>query len=133
MKKTDEDRQFALRFAEALQPFVSRDRGKGRSWAQIGADLGVSGPGVQKQLAGGTPSIRTIALAYDKYGVSVPYKGIELAKVIARKGKIKRGPMSGLQLSLPFEITAPVSSKTLILKRLPRGVRRYRLELVIGG
>ncbi len=133
MKKTADDRQFALRFAEVLHPFVSQDRDKGKSWAQIGADLGVSGPGVQKQLAGGTPSIRTIALAYEKYGISVPYKGIEVAKTVARKRRTRAAETkTGPQLSLPFEITAPASFRTLVLKRLPRGVRRYRLQLVIG-
>jgi hypothetical protein len=133
MKQTDDDQDFATRFAEALQPFISRDRDRGRSWADIGADLGVTGPGVRKQLAGGTPSIRTIALAYEKYGVAVPYRGVEFGKAVApkRRGRTRRATEN--QLSLPFEITAPPSAKTLVLKRIPKGIRRYRLQLVIGA
>jgi hypothetical protein len=132
MKRTEEDQRFAARFAEALAPFVAGEREKGRSWAQIALDLGVTAAGLQKQLAGGTPSIRTIALAHSKYGLSVPYEGVEISKAITsrKRGKSRRGAEN--QLLLPFDIIAPVSSKALILRRAPFGIRRYRLQLVIA-
>jgi transcriptional regulator with XRE-family HTH domain len=132
MKQTGEDRSFATRFAEALQPHVTRERNKGKSLVQIAAGLGVTASGLQKQLNGGTPSIRTIALAHGLYGVSVPYEGIEISRVVSAKGKGKQKKRLERQLFLPFEITAPAPSKDLVLKLVPQGVRRYRLQLTVG-
>src|ERR1700756_2384094 len=103
MKQTDEDRLFSMRFAEVLEPHVSRERENGKTLAEVASRLGVTAAGLQKQLSGGTPSIRTIALAYAIYGVSVPYEGIEVARIMSAKRKKKRGETIGSQLSLPFE------------------------------
>src|SRR5438270_580558 len=102
MKKTDEDRLFATRFATALQAHVDRELRSGKSMAKIAEGLGVTGWGLQKQLNGGTPSIRTIALAYAKYGVSVPYDGIAISKALTKKRKTAKN--SDRQLFLPFQI-----------------------------
>src|SRR5258707_13329044 len=116
MKQTHEDRLFSTRFAEALGPHVSRERENGKTLAEIASRLGVTAAGLQKQLSGGTPSVRTIALAYAIYGVSVPYEGIEIARVMSAKRKKKRGEAAGAQLFLPFEITAPPRSRRMSLK-----------------
>src|SRR6267142_208668 len=102
MKKTDEDRLFAERFAAALQVHVDRELELGKSMMKIADGVGVTGWGLQKQLNGGTPSIRTIALAYAKYGVSVPYDGIAISKALTRKRKATKN--SERQLFLPFQI-----------------------------
>jgi transcriptional regulator with XRE-family HTH domain len=132
MKQTEEDRRFAKRFAEALLPHVTDERNKGKSLTQIAARLGVTAAGLQKQLGGGTPSIRTIALAHARYGVAVPYEGIDISKALSAKKKGKRERAAERQLVLPFEITAPTPSTELVLKLLPHGVRRYRLQLTVG-
>ncbi len=134
MKKTEADRRFAKKFAEKLLRHVTVERNRGKSLAAIAAGLGVTGAGLQKQLSGGTPSIRTIALAYALYGVSVRYEEIEMTKAISSRGKRKgdRRSTDNRQLFLPFEITTPVPAKDMILKLVPRGVRRYRLQLTIG-
>jgi hypothetical protein len=87
---------------------------------------------LQKQLNGGTPSIRTIALAYALFGVSVPYEGIEVSKAVSGKKKSKRGELLERQLFLPFEITVPPSARKMALRVVPQGVRRYRLQLTVG-
>jgi hypothetical protein len=134
MKKTEADRHFAKRFAEELLPHVTEQRNRGKSLAEIATRLGVTGAGLQKQLDGGTPSIRTIALAYALYGVSVRYEGIEVTKAISSKRK-KKGQHASTeirQLVLPFEITTPVPPKDMVLKLIPRGIHRYRLQLTVG-
>src|SRR5581483_6281317 len=131
MKQTREDKRFATNFAKALQHFITREQSKGRSIGDIAAELGVSGPGLMKQLAGGTPSIRTVALAHALYGISVPYTGINFAKGLRNKTKKKQKPERE-QLLLPFEITAPAQATGLGLKLLPRGIRTYRLQLTIS-
>ena len=132
MKRTEADRSFAARFADALQPHVTNERNQGKSLARIAAHLGVTAAGLQKQLGGGTPSIRTIALAHALYGVAVPYDAIDISKVLSAKGKSKKARTEGRQLVLPFEITVPAPSKDLTLKLLPQGVRRYRLQVTVG-
>src|SRR5882724_8193302 len=126
MKQTDEDRRFGRRFADALEPFISKERTKHRTLADIAGQLGVTAAGLQKQLAGGTPSIRTVALAYTIYGVSVPYESIEVARAISSKRKKKkqhRPPEE--QLFLPFEITVPHRSRKMGVRLVSRSVRRY--------
>jgi transcriptional regulator with XRE-family HTH domain len=132
MKQTDEDRLFSTRFADALGPHVSLERGKGKSLAEIASKLGVTAAGLQKQLSGGTPSIRTIAFAYAIYGVSVPYENIEIARAMSAKRKKKRKEAAEEQLFLPFEITAPPRSRSMSLKVVSRSVRRYQLQLTVG-
>jgi len=131
MKRTEADRRFAVLFAEALQPHVASERNQGKSLSQIAAHLGVTAAGLQKQLGGGTPSIRTIALAHALYGVAVPYSGIDISKAVSAKRKGKKARTEERQLVLPFEITASAPSKDLILKLLPQGVRRYRLQVTV--
>jgi transcriptional regulator with XRE-family HTH domain len=132
MKQTDEDRLFSIRFAEALEPHVSRAREKGNTLAEIASRLGVTAAGLQKQLSGGTPSIRTIAFAYAIYGVSVPYENIEIARAMSAKRKKKQAETTQQQLFLPFEITAPSRSKRMSLKLVSKSARRYRLQLTVG-
>jgi hypothetical protein len=132
MKQTQEDREFARKFARALQPHVTGEQDQGKSLAEVAEKLGVTAAGLQKQLAGGTPSIRTVAFAYAKYGVSVPYVGIEVTKAITAKRKTKGRQAPEQQLFLPLEITAPPSSRGLVLKPILKSVRRYRLQIAIG-
>jgi hypothetical protein len=131
MKQTQEDRMFARLFADALQPHVVREREQGQSLTTIAAKLGISGAGLQRQLGGVTPSVRTIALAYAVYGVSVPYSGVEVAKAVSRGQKGKRRNAMDSQLSLPFEITVPASSNGMLLRLVPRSKRRYHLQLTV--
>ncbi|MBZ5502182.1 MAG: hypothetical protein LAN59_08050 [Acidobacteriia bacterium] len=132
MKQTEEDRRFATRFAEALQPHISRERENGKTLAEIASSLGVTAAGLQKQLSGGTPSIRTIALAYAIYGVSVPYENVEIGRTVSAKRKKRQGEAFEQQLFLPFEITAPPRSGRMSLKLVPMSVRRYQLQVTVG-
>jgi transcriptional regulator with XRE-family HTH domain len=132
MKRTDEDRDFAKRFSAALQPHVDNEREQGKSLAKIAARLGISATGLQKQLSGVMPSVRTVALAYANYGVSVLYGTVEVKRALSGKRKGKGSSFLENQLSLPFEITAPPNSKHLVLRLVPRSTRRYQLQLTVG-
>jgi transcriptional regulator with XRE-family HTH domain len=132
VKQTEQDRSFARRFADALQPHISGERNRGKSLSDIARKLGVTAAGLQKQLAGGTPSIRTIAFAYAIYGVSVPYEDVEIARAMSIKRKGKRGAVPEQQLFLPFEITTPSRSDRISLRLMPRSARRYRLQLTVA-
>jgi len=131
MKQTKADKDFALRFAEALGPHIEGEKLKGRSIAATARRLGVSGPGLLKQLNGGTPSVRTVALAYAEFGVSVAYEGVDVGKALSRRRGRRPKPSDANQLLLPFEITAPPSSQRLVLKLLPKSARKYHLQLMV--
>lgn len=133
MKTTEADRAFGRKFAEALQPHVLREQNeRNKSLGDIAKKLGVTAPGLRKQLRGGTPSLRTVALAYAEYGVEVDYEGVEVAKVIRPKRRTKRSRISERQLSFPFEITAQPPSTRLTLQIVPKSVRKYRLQITVG-
>ncbi|HWZ96865.1 MAG TPA: hypothetical protein VN025_03820 [Candidatus Dormibacteraeota bacterium] len=132
MKQTLEDKLFSNRFADALAPHVARERKKGRTLADVASSLGVTAAGLQKQLSGGTPSIRTIALAYELFRVSVPYKSVEIARIMSAKQNKKRKGANEEQLFLPFEISAPIRPKRMSLKLVSTNVRRYQLQLTVG-
>lgn len=131
MKQTDEDRLFSVRFAAALEPCITREREEGKTLADIASRLGVTAAGLQKQLSGGTPSVRTVALAYAIFGISVPYGSVEIARTTSPK-RNKRKEATEQQLFLPFEITAPARSRRMSLKLVPTSVRRYQLQLTVG-
>lgn len=129
MKQTPEDLRFAGDFAEALRPHVEGERKKGHALKEIAKWLGVTEPALKKYLGGRTtPCLRTVVLAYDRYGVSVPYSGVSFASG-ARKRRGRRESVPLHQLFLPFEIQTPSSDDRLALKLLPTGIRRYQLQI----
>jgi hypothetical protein len=133
MKQTPEDLRFAGDFAQALRPHVAEEKKKGRSLKQIAEGLGVTEPALMKCLGGRTtPCLRTVALAYDRYGLSVPYSGVSFvgeAGSKRRRGRKQSSPLQ--QLLLPFEIQTPSTDDRLALKLLPTGVRRYQLQVTL--
>jgi transcriptional regulator with XRE-family HTH domain len=132
MKQTPEDLRFAGDFADALRPHIAAEKRGGRSLKQIAERLGVTEPALKKYLGGQTtPCLRTVVLAYDRYGVSVPYSGVSFAGDVRgkRKRKTQSNPLQ--QLFLPFEIQAPGSNDRLELKLLPTGVSRYQLQVTL--
>jgi transcriptional regulator with XRE-family HTH domain len=133
MKQTPEDLRFAGDFAEALRPLVAEGKKKGLSLKQIAETLGVTEPALKKYLSGRTtPCLRTVALAYDRYEVSVPYSGIAFvggASSKRKRGKKQSSPLQ--QLFLPFEIQTPSPEDRLALKLLPTGVSRYQLQVIL--
>ena len=132
MKQTSDDLRFAGDFADALRPHVLVEREKGRSLKQIAVELGITETALKKCLTGrNTPCLRTVVLAFDKYRVSVPYSGVALfsGSLMGQRRRRKSVPLS--QLTLPFEIEAPSPNDRLALKLLPKGVRRYQLQVTL--
>ncbi len=134
MKQTPEDLRFAGDFADALRPHVIAEKRNGRSLKQIAKGLGVTEPALKKYLSGRTtPCLRTVALAYDRYHVSIPYSGIKfVGGAISRRKEYKDKQSSPLQqLALPFEIYTPGAEDRLALKLVPTGVSRYQLQVTL--
>lgn len=133
MKQTREDLRFAGDFAQALRPHIAEEKRKGNSLKKIAEGLGVTEPALKKYLGGQTtPCLRTVVLAYDRYGLSVPYSGVSFVGAAGSKRRRGRKQSSPLQqLLLPFEIQTPSTDDRLALKLLPTGVRRYQLQVTL--
>jgi len=130
MKQTADDLRFAGDFAEALRPHVSAERERGRSLREIAESLGITEPALKKCLSGrNTPCLRTVVLAFDRYRVAIPYSGITLFEGRSKQRRRTSPPLS--QLVLPFEIEAPGPEDRLALRLLPKGVRRYQLQVML--
>jgi len=106
MKRTEEDIVFAAAFARELiihygrvsGPRAGRRRMRDEEFA---GTLGVSRSALKKYLKGrAMPGVRTLVLAYERYGINLPYLGTPLFK-----GSRTRRPhqITG-QLLLPFSI-----------------------------
>ena len=133
MKQTPEDLRFAGDFAEALRPHVRDEKARGFSLKQIAAGLGVTEPALKKYLTGRTtPCLRTVALAFDRYGVAVSYSGISFVGGAARRRTHARKQSTLLQqLFLPFDIQTPSPEDRIALKLLPTGISRYQLQVTL--
>lgn len=132
MKQTPDDLRFAGDFAQELAPHVSAEKNKGRPLKEIAGDLGITEPALKKCLSGrNTPSLRTVVLAFERYGISIPYSGIAFIGRDAGLRRRRKRPASLTQLLLPFEIETPGPNDRLDLKLLPKGVRRYQLQVTL--
>lgn len=130
MKQTADDLRFAGDFAAALAPIVSAENERGRSLRQIAEDLGITEPALKKCLSGRTtPCLRTVVLAFYRYRVAVPYSGIILFDAGSKRPRKSVRRLE--QLILPFEIQAPTPGDRVAVKLLPKGVRRYELQLMV--
>lgn len=134
MKKTESDQLFGRRFADELEPHITKQQQAGKSLEKIAAELGVTGPGMKKQLAGGTPSVRTVALAFRQYRVAVPYEDVDVASVLTGKrspGAANQKDHRPRQLRLPFEISSPRQATSMKITVRRKGPTRYELDLTI--
>ena len=89
--------------------------------------LGVNRGGLQRYLnKNATPSLRTLVFAYQSFGITIPYAGLDTALLVSPKGR-KRRPVPQLQVDLPLTIEAPNGEMELTIKK--KSAQRYRLQL----
>jgi transcriptional regulator with XRE-family HTH domain len=66
--------------------------------------IGVERPQLRKYFRGdAVPSVRTVALAKRKYGISVPYADVDTGRLLGSRAK-KRTASRPVQLRLPFSL-----------------------------
>jgi hypothetical protein len=134
MKQTLEDEAFAVGFGQELRQHYERSTQAGAGGGALSdeafaATLNVTRPALKKYLAGAaTPSISVIVLAYERYGINVPYAGTPLFN---KKSRLKRNAPGGTQLVLPFSVQS-FGSTSVHAKIEPRGENRFALMVDIG-
>ena len=108
-KKTELDEEYAEAFAGKLRPHYLAAKSKGQSDRAFASTLEISDTQLQNYLVGrATPSLRTVALAMDKYRIAVPYGKLPANRLLGRHAS--KTPKSG-QLLLPFSIRQRTAKK----------------------
>jgi transcriptional regulator with XRE-family HTH domain len=132
MKRTPEDDVFVEEFARELRRAyeATREKDSGVTDEIFATSIGVKRPQLTKYLRGeAMPSLRTVALAYRTYGISVPYEQVPAKKLItvakSRKGKFTQEP---LQLVLPFTIRSHHYGECEV-QLTPIRSKRYELRI----
>jgi transcriptional regulator with XRE-family HTH domain len=126
-KRTPEDAAFAARFGRELKAKYDQAKEKKITDAVFAESIGVMRAQLDKYLRGeAVPGIRTVALARRKYGIAVPYDGVDVSRV--RNGA--RQASAPEQLELPFVIWAEGQGH-FDLKLRPVSARKFALDLVV--
>lgn len=134
MKRTLEDEAFAISFGRELRQHYERSTQAGAGGTALSdeafaATLNVTRPALKKYLAGGaTPSISVVVLAYERYGINVPYAGTPLFN---KKNRLKRAAPGRTQLVLPFSVQS-FDGSSVQAKIEPRGENRFAVMVNIG-
>lgn len=129
MKRTDEDQQFGVEFAQRLKPLYEQALARGETERAFARRLGVDRGALQRYLRkNAMPSLRTVVLAYREFGIAIPYAGVQTYALISKKGRRRKGA-SELQMDLPLTIEAPQGEINVVIKK--KSAQRYRLQLHI--
>ena len=107
MKRTEEDRIYGEEFAQRLRPHYERAIEREQTAEAFARRLGVRRGALQKYLLkSATPSLRSVVFAYREFGIAIPYGGIDVTTIVAKRSRGKP-PRSEFQMNLPFTIEAP--------------------------
>jgi len=128
VKRTPEDDTFAAQFGERLEQAYEAAKSKSVTDQAFAESIGVQRPQLRKYFRGeAVPSVRTVALARRRYGISVSYAGVETGKLLGRhsKGRTVTNPV---QLRLPFSLEIPEPEKYEVELKAIRP-KRYELRI----
>ena len=127
MKRTPDDSLFASAFGRELRLKYTDAKRSGVTDATFAESIGVKRAQLDKYLRGeAVPGIRTLALVKRKYGIAIPYDGVDVLK---RRSKPNRAAIAD-QLELPFVIWAEGPGQ-FDLRLRPVSARKFALDLVV--
>jgi transcriptional regulator with XRE-family HTH domain len=130
MKRTPEDAAFAFEFGRELQVKYSEAKTRGLTDDVFAKSIGVARAQLDKYLRGeDMPSVRTVAMAHEAHGISVPYRGVPVSSTLAGPRRRKARSHAD-QLDLPFTIWADGPGK-FDIKLRPISARKFSLQLTI--
>jgi transcriptional regulator with XRE-family HTH domain len=131
MKRTLQDDDFAAHFGRKLNVKYSEAKRSGVTDQVFATSIGVERAQLDRYLRGeAMPSVRTVALAYQKYGITVAY-GSAKPHLALRREK-RGGEAKPTQLLLPFSIRSE-GTENVEVKLRPLGTRKFELQLTIDG
>jgi transcriptional regulator with XRE-family HTH domain len=129
MKRTPEDTTFAFEFGRELKARYDSAKRQGLSDEDFAKSIGVVRAQLDRYLRGeAVPGIRTVALAYRKYGIATPYGQTPAAAPLTGRKRRRKGTDN--QLELPFTVWAE-GPGIAELKLKPVSARKFALLLTI--
>jgi transcriptional regulator with XRE-family HTH domain len=129
-KHEKEDRKFIKDFAHQLESHYKNAKLSGISDEAFAESLDVSRQALQDYLdAKAMPTIRTLALAVDRYGVDLGYKGTEFRA--SRRGQL--ATRAEEQLTLPFVFVSPDPRVALKLGPVTENTVTFGLQIKRAG
>jgi len=131
MKRTPEDDDaFVAQFAEELNLHYRRAKKREVTDQDFADSIGVKRAQLDRYLEGGPlPSLRTVALAYQNYGIAIPYAGIPISPVVG-SSRPRRRKAKTEQLLLPFTLRAE-GPRRVDVKIEPLSARTFQVRLTI--
>jgi transcriptional regulator with XRE-family HTH domain len=104
VKRTPEDDYFASEFGALLEKAYRTEKSKKITDQMFAESIGVERPQLRKYFLGeAMPSVRTVAMAHKRYGITVPYAGVAIPDAPVSRKKIALLP-NPIQLRLPFSL-----------------------------
>src|SRR5664280_3534095 len=105
MKRTPEDTAFALEFGQELRLRYENAKKNAVSDNDFAESIGVVRAQLDRYLRGeAVPGVRTVALAYRKYGIALRYGGTPVVAALTRRTRGRKAILD--QLELPFTVWA---------------------------
>jgi transcriptional regulator with XRE-family HTH domain len=128
VKRTPEDDIFAEQFGERLEEAYKTAKAQGITDQVFAEAIGVERPQLRKYFRGqAVPSVRTVALAQRRYGVSVPYARVDTGTLLGSRPRRQPQPKM-MQLRLPFSIEGGESGDYDVEVRAIKP-RKYELRI----
>ena len=132
MKRTPDDDAFIKQFAPALRQKYQKAKEDGMSDQVFAESIGVERISLSRYLDGESmPSVRTIAFAYSKYRISIPYKRVSLQNAIPKKGRRPMQEKQSGQLILPFTVQTENVGTNINLKLDSASAGKIEFRLII--
>lgn len=131
MKRTGDDDAFVDQFAPALRREYEKAKREGMSDQVFAESIGVERPQLNRYLDGDSmPSVRTVAFAYRKYGIAIPYNRVSLRGALPIRGR-KKKPEALAQMVLPFTIQTEKAAARVDLKLDSVSARKFAFRLIV--
>jgi transcriptional regulator with XRE-family HTH domain len=131
MKRTIDDDAFVAQFADELRRNYDLAKKQGVSDQVFAESIGVERPQLDRYLDGkAMPSVRTVAFAFQKYQIAIPYRRISLQRALP-KSRRKKLPPPPIQMVLPFTIQTEKAGARVDVKLSPVSTRKFVLRLTV--
>src|SRR5580704_1959498 len=123
MKRTIDDDAFVAQFASELRRKYELAKSQGMSDQVFAESIGVERPQLDRYLDGkAMPSVRTVAFAFQKYQIAIPYRRISLQRALPKTEQRKK-PSPPSQMVFPFTIQTEKAAARVHVKLSPVSAR----------
>src|SRR5271168_3100582 len=132
MKRTPDDDAFVTQFASESRKRYELAKNLGMTDQAFAESIGVERPQLDRYLDGkAMPSVRTVAFAFQKYQIAIPYRRISLQRAVPKTGPRRKPSSSSSQMVFPFTIQTEKAASRVDVKLSPVSARKFVLRLTV--